>query len=252
MVLQRFFVCVCGRVARAVADRLRAASPASTDDLTVEPRGELDRRRRTRSRGSFGALTLILQQVKRQVQKNIQECDSRVHSPSGAKSSLVPLSKTRGSVFCVVILVARRRRDLRGLVSGVDVCVCVLQRRRRAFLDSFPTHPSNIFESVRVARGGRSPSGTQSKVCDFTGWIYSPMSHQIGKEKPSRESSCVPRGESAASPASGLASYRLPKPTPARPKSWERSVVARRADGERRLLRVRRRGALHACGVARA
>ena len=125
MVLQRFFVCVCGRVARAVADRLRAASPASTDDLTVEPRGELDRRRRTRSRGSFGALTLILQQVKRQVQKNIQECDSRVHSPSGAKSSLVPLSKTRGSVFCVVILVARRRRDLRGLVSGVDVCVCV-------------------------------------------------------------------------------------------------------------------------------
>ena len=99
--------------------------PASTDDLTVEPRGELDRRRRTRSRGSFGALTLILQQVKRQVQKNIQECDSRVHSPSGAKSSLVPLSKTRGSVFCVVILVARRRRDLRGLVSGVDVCVCV-------------------------------------------------------------------------------------------------------------------------------
>ena len=176
--------------------------PASTDDLTVEPRGELDRRRRTRSRGSFGALTLILQQVKRQVQKNIQECDSRVHSPSGAKSSLVPLSKTRGSVFCVVILVARRRRDLRGLVSGVDVCVCVLQRRRRAFLDSFPTHPSNIFESVRVARGGRSPSGTQSQVCDFTGCIYSPMSHQIGKEKPSRESSCVPRGESAASPVS--------------------------------------------------
>ena len=125
MVLQRFFVCVCGRVARAVADRLRAASPASTDDLTVEPRGELDRRRRTRSRGSFGALTLILQQVKRQVQKNIQECDSRVHSPSGAKSSLVPLVKTpKESVFCVVILVARRR-DLRGLVSGVDVCVCV-------------------------------------------------------------------------------------------------------------------------------
>ena len=98
------------------------------------------------------------------------------------------------------------KRDLRGLVSGVDVCVCVcvcvLQRRRRAFLDSFPTHPSNIFESVRVARGGRSPSGTQSQVCDFTGWIYSPMSHQIGKKKPSRESSCVPRGESAASPVS--------------------------------------------------
>ena len=28
------------------------------------------------------------------------------------------------------------------------------------------------------------------------------MSHQIGKKKPSRESSCVPRGESAASPVS--------------------------------------------------
>lgn len=80
--------------------------------------------------------------------------------------------------------------------------MCVLQRRRRAFVDSFPTHPSNIFESVRVARGGRSPSGTHSKDCDFTGWIYSPMSHQIGKKKPSRESSCVPRGESAASPVS--------------------------------------------------
>jgi hypothetical protein len=94
-------------------------------NLTVESRGELDRRRRTRSRGSFGALTLILQQVKRQVQKSIQKCDSRVHSPSGAKSSLVPLVKTpKESVFCVVILVARRR-DLRGLVSGVDVCVCV-------------------------------------------------------------------------------------------------------------------------------
>ena len=143
-------------------------------------------------------------------------------------------------------------RPSRSRLRRRRVCVCVLQRRRRAFLDSFPTHPSNIFESVRVARGGRSPSGTQSKVCDCTGWIYSPMSHQIGKKKPSRESSCVPRGESTASPASGLASYRLPKPNPARPKSWERSVVARRADGERRLLRVRRRGALHACGVARA
>ena len=175
VLIQRVFV-VCGRVARAVADSYRrvAHRPASTDDLTVESRGDVDRRRRPRSRGSFGALTLILQQVKRQVQKNIQECDSRVHSPSGAKSSLVPLVKTlKESVFCVVILVARRR-DLRGLVSGVDVCVCVLQRRRRAFLDSFPTHPSNIFESVRVARGGRSPSGTQSQVCDFTGGYIRP------------------------------------------------------------------------------
>ena len=148
------------------------------------------------------------------------------------RREVVPLSFVKdaeGKRLLCGDLVARRR-DLRGLVSGVDVCVCVLQRRRRAFLDSFPTHPSNIFESVRVARGGRSPSGTQSKVCDFTGWIYSPMSHQIGKKKPSRESSCVPRGESAASPASGLASYRLPKPNPARPKSWEWSVVARRAD----------------------
>jgi len=93
-------------------------------------------------------------------------------------------------------------RPSRSRLRRRRVCVCVLQRRRRAFLDSFPTHPSNIFESVRVARGGRSPSGTQSKVCDFTGWIYSPMSHQIGKKKPSRESSCVPRGESAASPVS--------------------------------------------------
>ena len=164
------------RVARAVADRLRAASPASTDDLTVEPRGELDRRRRTRSRGSFGALTLILQQVKRQVQKSIQECDSRVHSPSGAKSSLVPLVKTlKESVFCVVILVARQRETFAvSSPASTCVCVCVLQRRRRAFLDSFPTHPSNIFESVRVARGGRSPSGTQSQVCDFTGGYIRP------------------------------------------------------------------------------
>ena len=148
------------------------------------------------------------------------------------RREVVPLSFVKdaeGKRLLCGDLVARRR-DLRGLVSGVDVCVCVLQRRRRAFVDSFPTHPSNIFESVRVARGGRSPSGTRSKVCDFTGWIYSPMSHQIGKKKPSRESSCVPRGESAASPASGLASYRLPKPNPARPKSWEWSVVARRAD----------------------
>ena len=66
MVLQRFFVCVCGRVARAVADRLRAASPASTDDLTVEPRGELDRRdddecdvRRTECLGGEDALLVL-------------------------------------------------------------------------------------------------------------------------------------------------------------------------------------------------
>ena len=127
VLIQRVFV-VCGRVARAVADSYRrvAHRPASTDDLTVESRGDVDRRRRPRSRGSFGALTLILQQVKRQVQKSIQECDSRMHSPSGGKSSLVPLvvKTLKESVFCVVILVARRR-DLRGLVSGVDVCVCV-------------------------------------------------------------------------------------------------------------------------------
>ena len=174
VLIQRVFV-VCGRVARAVADSYRRVALQPMRNLTVESRGELDRRRRTRSRGSFGALTLILQQVKRQVQKSIQECDSRMHSPSGGKSSLVPLvvKTLKESVFCVVILVARRR-DLRGLVSGVDVCVCVLQRRRRAFLDSFPTHPSNIFESVRVARGGRSPSGTQSQVCDFTGGYIRP------------------------------------------------------------------------------
>lgn len=66
VLIQRVFVCVCGRVARAVADSYRrvAHRPASTDDLTVESRGDVDRRRRPRSRGSFGALTLILQQVK--------------------------------------------------------------------------------------------------------------------------------------------------------------------------------------------
>ena len=80
-----------------------AASSDDEDDAKLDAMAsDLGRRRRTRSRGSFGALTLILQQVKRQVQKNIQECDSRVHSPSSAKSSLVPLSKTRKSVFCVV------------------------------------------------------------------------------------------------------------------------------------------------------
>ena len=92
------------------------------------------------------------------------------------RREVVPLSFVKdaeGKRLLCGDLVARRR-DLRGLVSGVDVCVCVLQRRRRAFLDSFPTHPSNIFESVRVARGGRSPSGTQSQVCDFTGGYIRP------------------------------------------------------------------------------
>ena len=58
-------------------------SNCSSDDLVNAKRdamaSDLGRRRRTRSRGSFGAITLILQQVKRQVQKNIQELRGFVH-----------------------------------------------------------------------------------------------------------------------------------------------------------------------------
>jgi len=47
-----------------------AASSDDEDDAKLDAMAsDLGRRRRTRSRGSFGALTLILQQVKRQVQK---------------------------------------------------------------------------------------------------------------------------------------------------------------------------------------
>lgn len=127
VLIQRVFV-VCGRVARAVADSYRrvAHRPASTDDLTVESRGDVDRRRRPRSRGSFGALTLILQQVKTTSTK--KHPGMRFEGALPERREVVPRSFGKdaegNSVFCVVILVARRR-DLRGLVSGVDVCVCV-------------------------------------------------------------------------------------------------------------------------------
>jgi hypothetical protein len=57
-----------------------AASSDDEDDAKLDAMAsDLGRRRRTRSRGSFGAITLILQQVKRQVQKNIQELRGFVH-----------------------------------------------------------------------------------------------------------------------------------------------------------------------------
>ena len=176
VLIQRVFV-VCGRVARAVADSYRrvAHRPASTDDLTVESRGDVDRRRRPRSRGSFGALTLILQQVKRQVQKSIQECDSRVHSPSGAKSSLVPLVKTpKESVFCVVILVARRR-DLRGLVSGVDVCVCVCYNGGGARLST---------PSRRIHRTSSRASGSRAAAVPRLGLNRRSVTSRAGYIRP--------------------------------------------------------------------
>ena len=155
VLIQRVFV-VCGRVARAVADSYRrAASPASTDDLTVEPRGELDRRRRTRSRGSFGALTLILQQVKRQVQESIQKCDSRVHSPSGGKSSLVPLVKTlKESVFCVCGDFSRPPpRPSRSRLRRRRVCVCVCYNGGGA---RFSTPSRRIHRTSSRASGSRA------------------------------------------------------------------------------------------------
>ena len=146
----------------------------------------------------------------------------------------------------MVILVARRR-DLRGLVSGVDVCVCVCYNGGGA---RFSTPSRRIHRTSSRASGSRAAAVprlglNRRSVTSRDGYFAHESSNR--KEKTfERVQLCAPwrvRGES------GLASYRLPKPNPARPKSWERSVVARRADGERRLLRVRRRGALHAGGL---
>ena len=176
VLIQRVFV-VCGRVARAVADSYRrvAHRPASTDDLTVESRGDVDRRRRPRSRGSFGALTLILQQVKRPSTNT--HPGMRFEGALPKRREVVPRSfgkDAEGKRLLCGDFSRPPPRPSRSRLRRRRVCVCVLQRRRRAFVDSFPTHPSNIFESVRVARGGRSPSGTQSQVCDFTGGYMRP------------------------------------------------------------------------------
>ena len=169
------------------------------------------------------------------------------------RREVVPLSFVKdaeGKRLLCGDLVARRR-DLRGLVSGVDVCVCVCYNGGGA---RFSTLSRRIHRTSSRASGSRAAAVpclglNRRSVTSRDGYIR-PCESSNRKEKTfERVQLCAPwrvRGES------GLASYRLPKPNPARPRSWEWSVVARRADGERRLLRVRRRGALHACGVARA
>ena len=141
-------------------------------------------------------------------------------------------------------------RPSRSRLRRRRVCVCVCYNGGGA---RFSTPSRRIHRTSSRASGSRAAAvprlGLNRRSVTSREDIFAHESSNRKEKTFERVQLCAPwrvRGES------GLASYRLPKPNPARPKTWERSVVARRADGERRLLRVRRRGALHACGVTRA
>lgn len=98
-------------------------------------------------------------------------------------------------------------------------------RARRPFPCVFiPPHPSQLRRSYSVVL-------TRQK-----------MKCESSNRRPFQSASCV------LDALDGEGLRRLPKPraAPLNPRKW--SVVTRSADGERRLLRVRRRGALQACG----